>query len=222
MATDDAKTKHKAAIQRQQNSLAGVAATSTPNSATQSINSTSTNNIIVTSTPVFVQSSDKITTTDNAITPPQTVQQQQPLLDSINTNSSNSSNCSTPASNTNECTTPMVSSSGGAGNHHQLLQQGNTSENIENVAGQGHFQHTTANLSPSACRVMPSSVSSTSITMGNEKLANIHLNTTNPTSSLDVDEIGHGIPTPECLPQSRKHSIVQSKLATPRLSTSSS
>lgn len=37
---------------------------------------------------------------------------------------------------------------------------------------------------------------------------------------LDSEEIGHGIPTPECLPQSRKHSIVQSKLATPRLSSS--
>lgn len=35
-----------------------------------------------------------------------------------------------------------------------------------------------------------------------------------------ADEIGHGIPTPECLPQSRKHAISQSKLATPRLSTS--
>lgn len=39
---------------------------------------------------------------------------------------------------------------------------------------------------------------------------------------LDSDEIGHGIPTPECLPQSRKHSMTQSKLAaSPHLSTSS-
>ena len=56
-----------------------------------------------------------------------------------------------------------------------------------------------------------------------EKLSTIHLNpppnTTNPL--LDSEEIGHGIPTPECLPQSRKHSIAQSKLVTtPRLSTS--
>lgn len=40
---------------------------------------------------------------------------------------------------------------------------------------------------------------------------------------LDSDEIGHGIPTPECLPQSRKHSMTQSKLVgSPNLSTSSS
>ncbi|CAF0825782.1 unnamed protein product [Brachionus calyciflorus] len=39
------------------------------------------------------------------------------------------------------------------------------------------------------------------------------------TQSLNSEEIGHGIPTPECI-QSRKHSIAQSKLATPRLSSS--
>lgn len=42
---------------------------------------------------------------------------------------------------------------------------------------------------------------------------------TNTPCLLDSEEIGHGIPTPECL-QSRKHLISQSKLATPRLSTS--
>jgi hypothetical protein len=70
---------------------------------------------------------------------------------------------------------------------------------------------------------MSTSVSSQSINMlsaslSSEKIANIHINTN--ANLLDTDEIGHGIPTPECLPQSRKHSIVQSKLATPRLSSS--
>lgn len=71
---------------------------------------------------------------------------------------------------------------------------------------------------------MPNSISTQSINMlsaslSTEKIANIHINSNN-TNLLDTDEIGHGIPTPECLPQSRKHSIVQSKLATPRLSSS--
>ena len=50
--------------------------------------------------------------------------------------------------------------------------------------------------------------------------SNIHINADPVVSLLDGEEIGVGIPTPECLPQSRKHSIVQSKLATPRLSSS--
>jgi hypothetical protein len=56
-----------------------------------------------------------------------------------------------------------------------------------------------------------------SSSLSSDKLSNIQLN---PDALLDSEEIGHGIPTPECLPQSRKHSIAQSKLATPRLPTS--
>lgn len=56
-----------------------------------------------------------------------------------------------------------------------------------------------------------------SSTNSNDKVAQIQIN---EQQILDSEEIGHGIPTPECLPQSRKHSIVQSKLATPRLSSS--
>lgn len=69
---------------------------------------------------------------------------------------------------------------------------------------------------------LPVSISSSSIqmltaSMSQEKLSSIQINAQN---LLDSEEIGVGIPTPECLPQSRKHSIVQSKLATPRLSSS--
>lgn len=62
-------------------------------------------------------------------------------------------------------------------------------------------------------------ISLLSSSMSSDKIAQIQIN---PQQSLvlDSEEIGHGIPTPECLPQSRKHSIVQSKLATPRLSSS--
>lgn len=60
--------------------------------------------------------------------------------------------------------------------------------------------------------MMPSSISTQSINMLSASLSTEKM--------LDTDEIGHGIPTPECLPQSRKHSIVQSKLATPRLPSS--
>jgi len=64
------------------------------------------------------------------------------------------------------------------------------------------------------------SVSLLSATFSSDKLSTIQLNAVaNPGCLLDSEEIGHGIPTPECLPQSRKHSIVQSKLATPRLSS---
>lgn len=57
-----------------------------------------------------------------------------------------------------------------------------------------------------------------SSSISSDKIAQIQIN--QQQLQLDSQEIGHGIPTPECLPQSRKHSIVQSKLATPRLSSS--
>lgn len=72
---------------------------------------------------------------------------------------------------------------------------------------------------------MPTSMSTQSISMlsssiSTDRLSNIHLNSTNPACTLDNEEIGQLIPTPESLQQTRKHSIVQSKLATPRLSSS--
>jgi len=82
-----------------------------------------------------------------------------------------------------------------------------------NVNYQAAPQSLSSSISASSIHMLSSSIST-------DKLSNIHINTSNPTSMLDSEEIGHGIPTPECLPQSRKHSIVQSKLATPRLSTS--
>ena len=119
-------------------------------------------------------------------------------------------------------------------NNNQHHQTSPLSSNINIVNNNNHHHNATSPaLSPNPNLLnslnqlphptMSTSVSSQSINMlsaslSSEKIANIHINTN--ANLLDTDEIGHGIPTPECLPQSRKHSIVQSKLATPRLSSS--
>ncbi len=111
----------------------------------------------------------------------------------------------------NTLTSPMVLSN-------SLSSSALTSNsNLLNSLNNNHHHHPTS--------MMPTSMSTQSINMlsaslSSEKIANIHINPAANPNLLDTDEIGHGIPTPECLPQSRKHSIVQSKLATPRLSSS--
>lgn len=67
---------------------------------------------------------------------------------------------------------------------------------------------------------MPSSLSTNSISMLSSSISSQNLSKAIPSCIIESEEISYTIPTPECLPQSRKHSIVQSKLATPRLSTS--
>jgi hypothetical protein len=87
--------------------------------------------------------------------------------------------------------------------------QNNNQHNTNYLNPMGHLQGSQSSQSIS---LLSSSTSS-------DKIAHIQIN--QQQQMLDSsDEIGHGIPTPECLPQSRKHSIVQSKLATPRLSSS--
>lgn len=66
-------------------------------------------------------------------------------------------------------------------------------------------------LQPSA------SIQGISSSMSSDKIALIQLNQLEDQPQLDSEDIGSTIPTPECLPQSRKHSIAQSKLATPHL-----
>lgn len=117
--------------------------------------------------------------------------------------------------------------------HHQTSPLSSNINIVNNNNNNHHHNATSPALSPNPNLLnslnqlphptMSTSVSSQSINMlsaslSSEKIANIHINTN--ANLLDTDEIGHGIPTPECLPQSRKHSIVQSKLATPRLSSS--
>jgi len=81
-----------------------------------------------------------------------------------------------------------------------------SSSSTANLSGGNHY----LNASQSN-----QSITMISASLSTDKLSQIHLNQ----QIIESEEIGHGIPTPECLP-SRKHSIVQSKLATPRLSSS--
>ena len=139
-----------------------------------------------------------------------------PTMHNINTN--NSQNI-TPLAN-NNLNHPL--------NHHYLntsssvsplMSSSISSNNLLNphFNNQQQHQHQQQQLSSS---MSTQSISMLSSSISNDRLSTIQLNPTNPTCILDNEEIGHVIPTPECLPQSRKHSIVQSKLATPRLSSS--
>jgi len=74
-------------------------------------------------------------------------------------------------------------------------------------------QHLTTNPTLSSSISTSSMNQMLSSSLSTDKLTNFQL-------KIDDDEIGHGIPTPESIPQTRKHSIVQSKLATPTLSSS--
>ena len=67
---------------------------------------------------------------------------------------------------------------------------------------------------------LSSSLSTNSISMLSSSISSQNLSKAIPSCIIESEEISYTIPTPECLPQSRKHSIVQSKLANPRLSTS--
>ncbi len=66
---------------------------------------------------------------------------------------------------------------------------------------------------------LPMSISSSSLHMLSSSTSHDKISATLQVINAEDIEIGSEIPTPECLPH-RKHSIVQSKLATPRLSTS--
>jgi len=147
----------------------------------------------------------------------QTVNQSINLTPTINSNMSSSINnhqTSPLSSNinivnnnnniSNQLVSPMLSNS---------LSSSALSSNVQNSLNQ--HQHNSGGMSTS---ISTQSIHMLSASLSTEKLAQIQINTS--ASLLDSEEIGHGIPTPECLPQSRKHSIVQSKLATPRLSSS--
>lgn len=106
--------------------------------------------------------------------------------------------------------------------------------NSENVSNNANNSSGFLNNSNSTSPQMSASVSSTNLkntllasqpcqqgissSMSSDKIAHtIQLNQQETTSQLEGEDIGSTIPTPECLPQSRKHSIAQSKLATPHL-----
>lgn len=98
----------------------------------------------------------------------------------------------------------------------------NSTSPLSSSLSSNNLQNTNTNnyyLNPMTLQTSQSSqsISLLSSSISSDKIAQIQIN---QQQVLDSEEIGHGIPTPECLPQSRKHSIVQSKLATPRLSSS--
>jgi hypothetical protein len=110
-------------------------------------------------------------------------------------------------------------------NHHYLNASNSVSPLMSSSISSNNLLNPHFNNQQQPQQQLSSSMSTQSISMlsssiSNDRLSTIQLNPTNPTCILDNEEIGHVIPTPECLPQSRKHSIVQSKLATPRLSSS--
>jgi hypothetical protein len=115
---------------------------------------------------------------------------------------------------TNSAVSPMLSNS---------LSSSSAAALVSTLASYQQQQQQTAPHPQMSTSVSTQSIHMLSASLSTEKLAQIQLNAANNSANtllLDSEEIGHGIPTPECLPQSRKHSIVQSKLATPRLSSS--
>lgn len=94
------------------------------------------------------------------------------------------------------------------------LSSSSLSTNLNNNSASNYYLNSMTQTSQSSQGIS----SHLSSSISSDKIAQIQIN--QQQLQLDSQEIGHGIPTPECLPQSRKHSIVQSKLATPRLSSS--
>ena len=140
------------------------------------------------------------------------------------TNANGSENSLNNITNTNALNqTPTMNTNNHHLNQTPLSSISNTS-NLVSPMLSNSISSSSLSISLNNATLIPSSISTQSISMitssmSNEKLTSIQINTTNPSDILDSEEIGHGIPTPECLPQSRKHSIVKSKLATPRLSS---
>jgi len=93
-----------------------------------------------------------------------------------------------------------------------VLEQGS----IVLIAQQHHQHHHSSSSSPPPplSSQMSSSLSSDKLATSPHHHPSLVIDSPDPNDLLlDADEIGHGIPTPECLPQSRKHSMTQSKLA---------
>ena len=148
-----------------------------------------------------------------------------------------SSVTTTPSMPTTTLTSTSSSASYNNGHHTPSLHSRLSATNINTVVS-GNMINSPLVLFPSSSSSMSSS-SSTSTSTSTSSLHHHHQPTRqllssstsasniNSAAAIDpvllnaADEIGHGIPTPECLPQSRKHTISQSKLvATPRLSSS--
>jgi len=146
-----------------------------------------------------------------------------------NNNSSNNSMNTQPSEIPKPCTPNQKQAMNTQMNENTSTNTNNTNSNFLNTSNTtsplsasisiNNIQNNQNYLNPMALQSSQSSqsISLLSSSISSDKIAQIQIN---QQQMLDSEEIGHGIPTPECLPQSRKHSIVQSKLATPRLSSS--
>lgn len=177
-------------------------------------------------------------------TPNIAIQQTSPNSQSSNSSGSNNASSIIQLSNQN-ASTPTISHNNHHNHHHNLhhhlhtpqIKSNNNSPASADSTKNSPLSMSSSDTSPSntsnsqqnhsaliaKSNQLSGSTSSSSINMlisssfSSDRLSNMQSD-----SFLDSEEIGHGIPRPECLPQSRKHSIAQSKLAAPRLSTSSS
>lgn len=153
------------------------------------------------------------TASETAVDSPVIVQQQQQQQDSmVSPPSSNAHSQSVSATGTPVATAPVVTLSNFSSNPVNITSSSSLAtspSSHSHLSTHAPVPQLSSSISTSSVHMIASSIST-------DRLSNVHLNPT----LLDDDEIGHAIPTPECLPQSRKHSIVQSKLATPTLSSS--
>lgn len=100
-----------------------------------------------------------------------------------------------------------------AGNSSGFLNASNSNSTSPNLSG----SVVSGNNNSKNTLQSSQSIQGISSSMSSDKIALIQLNQLEDQPQLDSEDIGSTIPTPECLPQSRKHSIAQSKLATPHL-----
>lgn len=155
----------------------------------------STNNI---STPEITDGNNSMNSSTSELPKPCTPNQKPAAMSQFDSTQNASQNNSNFLNTSNKNTSPLSSSL--------------SSTNLQNPNSNYYLNPMVLQNSQSS-----QSISLMSSSMSSDKIAQIQIN---QQQMLDSEEIGHGIPTPECLPQSRKHSIVQSKLATPRLSSS--
>ena len=177
-------------ISQQQQHDSNTVVSPTANAVDLNVSATSTAAAAAVPTPATATATPPVVTLSNFSN-----QQSNP----VNITTTSSSNLNTSPSN--HSMSPSVSTTF----HSHLNPSAQQQQQAQSHTG----HHLSSSISTSSMHLLASSIST-------DRLSNVQLNP----SLLDDDEIGHAIPTPECLPQSRKHSIVQSKLATPTLSSS--
>lgn len=157
-----------------------------------------TSNIATLTPDATADSNNSMNSSSSELPKPCTPNQKPAAMSQFDSSQNTSQNNSNFLNTSNKTTSPLSSSL--------------SSTNLQNSNPNYYINPMVLQTSQSS-----QSISLMSSSMSTDKIAQIQIN---QQQMIDSEEIGHEIPTPECLPQSRKHSIVQSKLATPRLSSS--